>query len=147
MIPYTTSRDTTGEDAMLEWVGKSAAVFQQEDQADEHGRLSVPGHGEPFHGASIKGGGSHDLHPDVQAAYDRVPEAVKESVGGAHSKCGEAEALSKAMKAGVDPRGGVMAAVNVREKAIPCTVFRRRLARPVNMFLMSWVFGRLCDEP
>ncbi|MXM62431.1 hypothetical protein GR925_02945 [Streptomyces sp. HUCO-GS316] len=81
--------------------------------------LSVPGHGEPFHGASIKGGGSHDLHPDVQAAYDRVPEAVRESVGGAHAKCGEAEALSKAMKAGVDPRGGVMAAVNVRAEGNP----------------------------
>ncbi|MFG3100260.1 DUF6531 domain-containing protein [Streptomyces sp. NPDC048182] len=74
--------------------------------------LSVPGHKKPFDGASIKGGGEHDLHPDVKAAYDRVPEDVR--AGGQHGKCGEAEALSKAMKAGVDPRGGVMHAVNVR---------------------------------
>ncbi len=81
--------------------------------------LSVPGHPEPFPGSSIKGGGNHDLHPDVQAAYDRVPDHVRAEVGGAHSKCGEAEALSDAMKAGVDPRGGVMAAVNVRAEGNP----------------------------
>jgi RHS repeat-associated protein len=81
--------------------------------------LSVPGHQQPFDGASIKGGGNHDLHPDVQAAYDRVPDHIKEEVRGAHSKCGEAEALSKAMRAGVDPRGGVMAAVNVRAAGNP----------------------------
>ncbi|MGV9282663.1 DUF6531 domain-containing protein, partial [Streptomyces sp. NPDC003730] len=81
--------------------------------------LSVPGHQQPFDGASIKGGGSHNLHPDVQAAYDRVPSHIREQVGGAHSKCGEAEALSKALKAGVDPRGGVMAAVNVRAAGNP----------------------------
>jgi RHS repeat-associated protein len=79
--------------------------------------LSVPGHKQPFDGASIKGGGEHDLHPDVRAAYDRVPDDVR--VGGQHGKCGEAEALSNAMKAGVDPRGGVMAAVNVRAPGNP----------------------------
>jgi len=67
-----------------------------------------------FDGASIKGGGDHDLHPDIQAAYDDVPQRVKEEVGGQHARCGEPEALSNAMKAGVDPRGGTMAAVNVR---------------------------------
>ncbi|WP_399888139.1 DUF6531 domain-containing protein [Streptomyces sp. BBFR51] len=81
--------------------------------------LSIPGHQQPFDGASIKGGGNHDLHPDVQAAYDRVPDHIKAEVRGAHSKCGEAEALSKAMRAGVDPGGGVMAAVNVRAAGNP----------------------------
>ncbi|RMI25797.1 YwqJ-related putative deaminase, partial [Streptomyces triticirhizae] len=64
-------------------------------------------------GASIKGGGDHNLHPDVQAAYDRVPQDIR-LPGNQHSRCGEAEALSNALNAGVDPRGGSMAAVNVR---------------------------------
>ncbi|MEV8319063.1 DUF6531 domain-containing protein [Streptomyces sp. NPDC059900] len=76
--------------------------------------LSVPGHKTPFTGANAKGGPDvqHDLHPDIKAAYDRVPENLR--AGNQHGKCGEAEALSNAKKAGVDPRGGVMAAVNVR---------------------------------
>lgn len=76
--------------------------------------LSVPGHETPFNGASIKGGGNHDLHPDIQHAYNDVPADIKERMGGQHGRCGEAEALSDAMKAGVNPQGGVMAAVNVR---------------------------------
>ncbi|MBW5425507.1 hypothetical protein GKQ77_28780, partial [Streptomyces sp. BG9H] len=76
--------------------------------------LSVPGHETPFTGASVKGGGNHDLHPDIQAAYDDVPLDIRQRMGGQHGRCGEAEALSDAMKAGVNPRGGVMAAVNVR---------------------------------
>ncbi|WP_170184670.1 RHS repeat-associated core domain-containing protein [Streptomyces sedi] len=68
-----------------------------------------------FTGASIKGGGDHNLHPDVQAAYDRVPQDVREALqGNQHGRCGEAEALTNALNAGVDPRGGTMAAVEVR---------------------------------
>ncbi|WP_160506791.1 DUF6531 domain-containing protein [Streptomyces sp. BA2] len=81
--------------------------------------LSVPGHQGTFDGASIKGGGSHNLHPEVQAAYDNVSAEARAKVGGAHSKCGEAEALSNALHAGVDPRGGVSAAVNVRAPGNP----------------------------
>ncbi|MEU7393415.1 DUF6531 domain-containing protein [Streptomyces albogriseolus] len=81
--------------------------------------LSVPGHDAPFTGASIKGGGDHDLHPDIQAAYDRVPMDQRPPVGNQHGRCGEAEALSNAMKAGVDPRGGAMAAVEVRAAGNP----------------------------
>ncbi|MER6527715.1 DUF6531 domain-containing protein [Streptomyces sp. NPDC001508] len=113
------------EDAARAAARRRADVEQQRPGASKKTRptstagLSVPGHGTPFEGASIKGGASHNLHPDVQAAYDRVPQAIKDSVGGAHSKCGEAEALSDAMKAGVDPRGGTMAAVNVRAEGNP----------------------------
>ncbi|WP_129308873.1 DUF6531 domain-containing protein [Streptomyces sp. L2] len=112
------------EDAARDAARQRADVEQQRPGASKKTRptstagLSVPGHG-TFDGASIKGGAGHNLHPDVQAAYDRVPEAIKESVGGAHSKCGEAEALSDAMRAGADPRGGVMAAVNVRAPGNP----------------------------
>nr|WP_231911239.1 MULTISPECIES: YwqJ-related putative deaminase [Streptomyces] len=67
----------------------------------------------------VAGEGTDGLLPDVQAAYDRVPDHIREQVGGAHSKCGEAEALSHAMRAGVDPRGGVMAAVEVRAPGNP----------------------------
>ncbi|MEV1006506.1 DUF6531 domain-containing protein [Streptomyces sp. NPDC049881] len=66
-----------------------------------------------FNGASIKGGGDHNLHPDVQAAYDRVPQNIR-LPGNQHGRCGEAEALTNALNAGVDPRGGTMAAVQVR---------------------------------
>ncbi len=79
----------------------------------------MPGHDAPFTGASIKGGGDHDLHPDIQAAYDRVPMDQRPPVGNQHGRCGEAEALSNAMKAGVDPRGGAMAAVEVRAAGNP----------------------------
>ncbi|RMI31581.1 YwqJ-related putative deaminase, partial [Streptomyces triticirhizae] len=71
-----------------------------------------------FTGASIKGGGDHNLHPDVQAAYDRVPQDIR-LPGNQHSRCGEAEALTNALNAGVDPRGGTMAAVNVRAEGNP----------------------------
>ncbi|WP_394814639.1 RHS repeat-associated core domain-containing protein [Streptomyces chisholmiae] len=68
-----------------------------------------------FTGASIKGGGDHNLHPDVQAAYDRVPTEVRQALqGNQHGRCGEAEALTNALNAGVDPRGGTMAAVEIR---------------------------------
>ncbi|MDX3751160.1 DUF6531 domain-containing protein [Streptomyces sp. AK08-02] len=109
----------------------SAAARRRADEeqarpgANKHTRptsaagLSVPGHETPFNGASVKGGGDHDLHPDIRAAYDQVPQAIKERAGGQHGRCGEAEALSNAMKAGVDPRGGVMAAVNVRAVGNP----------------------------
>lgn len=113
------------EDAARSAARRRADVEQQRPGASKKTRptstagLSVPGHNTPFEGASIKGGGSHNLHPDVQAAYDRVPEHIRAEVGGAHSKCGEAEALSDAMKAGVDPRGGTMAAVNVRAEGNP----------------------------
>ncbi|MFF4347932.1 DUF6531 domain-containing protein [Streptomyces sp. NPDC001530] len=113
------------EDAARDAARRRADLEQQRPGASKKTRptstagLSVPGHDQVFHGASLKGGGSHNLHPDVQAAYDRVPQAIKDSVGGAHSKCGEAEALSDAMKAGVDPRGGVSAAVNVRAPGNP----------------------------
>ncbi|MEU2622249.1 RHS repeat-associated core domain-containing protein [Streptomyces sp. NPDC007157] len=113
------------EDAARDAARRRADQEQQRPGASKKTRptstagLSVPGHDQVFHGASLKGGGSHNLHPDVQAAYDRVPQAIKDSVGGAHSKCGEAEALSDAMKAGVDPRGGVSAAVNVRAPGNP----------------------------
>ncbi|MGV9453588.1 DUF6531 domain-containing protein, partial [Streptomyces sp. NPDC003635] len=79
--------------------------------------LSVPGHG-VFTGASIKGGGNHNLHPDVQAAYDRVPMELRPA-GNQHGRCAEPEALSRAMNAGVDPRGGVSAAVEVRAPGNP----------------------------
>ncbi|MFE1259563.1 DUF6531 domain-containing protein [Streptomyces albogriseolus] len=113
------------EDAARSAARRRADIEQQRPGASKKTRptstagLSVPGHNTPFDGASLKGGGSHNLHPDVQAAYDRVPEHIKAEVGGAHSKCGEAEALSDAMKAGVDPRGGTMAAVNVRAEGNP----------------------------
>ncbi|WP_244206842.1 DUF6531 domain-containing protein [Streptomyces swartbergensis] len=113
------------EDAALKAAERRADMEQQRPGASKKTRptsaagLSVPGHNTPFDGASLKGGGSHNLHPDVQAAYDRVPDHIKEQVGGAHSKCGEAEALSDAMRAGVDPRGGVMAAVEVRAPGNP----------------------------
>ncbi|MDJ0340361.1 DUF6531 domain-containing protein [Streptomyces sp. H10-C2] len=81
--------------------------------------LSVPGHPKTFDGASIKGGGDHDLHPDIQAAYDDVPQAIKDEMKGQHGRCGEPEALSNAVRAGVNPRGGVMAAVNVRAPGNP----------------------------
>jgi RHS repeat-associated protein len=76
--------------------------------------LSVPGHETPFTGANVKGGADAqpNLHPAVRDAYDRAPAELRER--GRHGKCGEAEALSEAMQAGVDPRGGVMAAVEVR---------------------------------
>ncbi|MCM2427775.1 DUF6531 domain-containing protein [Streptomyces sp. RKAG337] len=102
-----------------------ADLEQGREGANKHTRptssagLSVPGHEPTFNGASIKGGGSHDLHPDVQAAYDRVPQAIKDDMGGAHSRCGEPEALSDAMRAGVNPRGGTMAAVEVRAPGNP----------------------------
>ncbi|MET9526274.1 RHS repeat-associated core domain-containing protein [Streptomyces coeruleorubidus] len=113
------------EDAARSAAERRADMEQQRPGASKKTRptsaagLSVPGHNTPFDGASIKGGGSHNLHPDVQAAYDRVPDHIREQVGGAHSKCGEAEALSHAMRAGVDPRGGVMAAVEVRAPGNP----------------------------
>ncbi|MEU2778986.1 DUF6531 domain-containing protein [Streptomyces sp. NPDC007162] len=113
------------EDAARDAARRRADQEQQRPGASKKTRptstagLSVPGHDQVFHGASLKGGGSHNLHPDVQAAYDRVPQAIKATVGGAHAKCGEAEALSDAMKAGVDPRGGVSAAVNVRAPGNP----------------------------
>jgi RHS repeat-associated protein len=111
------------EDAARDAAKRRADVEQQRPGASKKTRptsaagLSVPGHNRTFDGASIKGGGEHDLHPDVRAAYDRVPENVR--VGGQHGKCGEAEALSNAMKAGVDPRGGTMAAVDVRAPGNP----------------------------
>nr|WP_306335031.1 DUF6531 domain-containing protein [Streptomyces sp. KL118A] len=80
--------------------------------------LTVPGHQGTFSGASLKGGGNHSLHPDVQAAYDRVPMELR-PVGNQHGRCGEAEALSNAMNAGHDPRGGVSAAVDVRAAGNP----------------------------
>ncbi|MFJ7771827.1 DUF6531 domain-containing protein [Streptomyces sp. NPDC097107] len=112
------------EDAARNAAERRADVEQQRPGASKKTRptsaagLSVPGHNQPFHGASIKGGGEHDLHPDVRAAYDRVPEDMR-AVAGQHGKCGEAEALSYAMKAGVDPRGGTMAAVDVRAPGNP----------------------------
>ncbi|WP_326599286.1 DUF6531 domain-containing protein [Streptomyces sp. NBC_01803] len=102
-----------------------ADVEQARPGANKHTRptsaagLSVPGHQGTFSGASVKGGGDHpDLHPDVQAAYDRVP-AEQRAPGNQHGRCGEAEALSNALHAGVDPRGGAMAAVNVRAPGNP----------------------------
>ncbi|WP_289922374.1 DUF6531 domain-containing protein [Streptomyces sp. S.PB5] len=80
--------------------------------------LTVPGQG-TFTGASIKGGGNHpNLHPDVQAAYDRVPHDIRPT-GNQHSRCGEAEALSSALHAGADLRGSVMASVDVRAAGNP----------------------------
>jgi RHS repeat-associated protein len=105
-------------DAARQAAENRADLEQARPGANKHTRptsaagLSVPGHRQTFDGASIKGGGDHDLHPDIRAAYDSVPADVR--AGGQHGKCGEAEALSNAMKAGVDPRGGVMAAVDVR---------------------------------
>ncbi|MDJ0464429.1 YwqJ-related putative deaminase [Streptomyces sp. H27-C3] len=64
------------------------------------------------------GGGDHNLHPDVQAAYDRVPQHLRPE-GNQHGRCGEAEMLSNAMNAGVNPRGGVSAAVDVRASGNP----------------------------
>jgi hypothetical protein len=103
-----------------------ADVEQARRGANKHTRptssagLSVPGHQGTFSGASVKGGGDHpNLHPDVQAAYDRVPQEIRERVGNQHGRCGEAEALSDAMRAGVDPRGGAMAAVEVRAPGNP----------------------------
>ncbi|WPO72127.1 DUF6531 domain-containing protein [Streptomyces sp. KN37] len=80
--------------------------------------LTVPGHPQTYSGASIKGGGDHNLHPDVQAAYDRVPMELRPT-GNQHGRCGEAEALSNAMNSGHDPRGGVSAAVDVRAAGNP----------------------------
>ncbi|OMI87437.1 hypothetical protein BSZ07_24735 [Streptomyces sp. M1013] len=96
-----------------------AVTARHHVQTDHCGRVVGTRAPKPFVGASIKAGDIQDLHPDVQAAFDRVPDHIKEEVRGAHSKCGEAEALSKAMRAGVDPRGGVMAAVNVRAAGNP----------------------------
>jgi RHS repeat-associated protein len=80
--------------------------------------LVVDGHNEPFSGASIKGGGDHDLHPEVRAAYDRVP-LDQRAPNNQHGRCGEPAALSEAMNAGVDPRGGTIAAVEVRAEGNP----------------------------
>ncbi len=80
--------------------------------------LAVPGHDTVFEGASIKGGGDHDLHPTVQAAYDRVPEGQR-APGNQHGRCGEPEALSNAYRAGVDPKGGTIAATEIRAAGNP----------------------------
>ncbi|SFD44075.1 DUF6531 domain-containing protein [Streptomyces aidingensis] len=120
-----TQTDSLGLAPDCETAARAAAraradLEQARPGANKHTRptsaagLSVPGHPQTFSGASIKGGGNHNLHPDVQAAYDRVPTDIKQRMGGQHGRCGEAEALSDALHAGVDPRGGTMAAVNVR---------------------------------
>lgn len=84
--------------------------------------LSVPGRQTPFTGANAKGGPDvqHDLHKDVKDLYDNVPQKVKDATGNSHAKCGEAQALSDAVRDGVkleDMRGGSSAAVNVRASA------------------------------
>ncbi|MEU5292759.1 DUF6531 domain-containing protein [Streptomyces umbrinus] len=111
----TAARQAARDRADLEQARPGANKFTRPTSA---AGLSVPGHEPPFNGASIKGGGDHDLHPDVQAAYDRVPEHLRPT-GNQNGRCGEAEALSDAMKAGVNPRGGVMAAVEVRAEGNP----------------------------
>ncbi|MEU6120718.1 DUF6531 domain-containing protein, partial [Streptomyces sp. NPDC047123] len=107
----TAARDAARRRADLEQGREGASKKTRPTSA---AGLSVPHHDTPFSGASVKGGGQHDLHPDIQAAYDDVPLDIQQRMGGQHGRCGEAEALSDAMKAHVNPRGGVMAAVNVR---------------------------------
>ncbi|MFD6691146.1 YwqJ-related putative deaminase [Streptomyces bacillaris] len=49
-----------------------------------------------------------------------MPSEIRRRTGGnQHGRCGEAEALTNALNAGVDPRGGTMAAVEVRAKENP----------------------------
>jgi RHS repeat-associated protein len=101
-----------------------ADLEQARPGANKHTRptsasgLSVPGSNKTYDGASMKGGSNHDLHPDVQAAYDRVPVGER-APGNQHGNCGEAEALSNALRDGTNPRGGTMAAVNVRAEGNP----------------------------
>ncbi|MEC3977796.1 DUF6531 domain-containing protein [Amycolatopsis sp. H20-H5] len=75
--------------------------------------LVVDGHNQPFTGASAKGADPVKHHKDVQEALDRVPPEQR-TAGNQHGRCGEPAALTEALNANVDPRGGTMSAVNVR---------------------------------
>ncbi|HBB87907.1 MAG TPA: hypothetical protein DC047_09850 [Blastocatellia bacterium] len=66
---------------------------------------------ETYTGTSVRGGGPTSLHPDVEAALENVPAASR---SGGHGRCAEPQALSRALEAGVDPRGGASAAQQVR---------------------------------
>lgn len=56
------------------------------------------------------GGRSRTLHPQVQAALDKVPQAQRAPW---HGHCAEPGCLSQALKAGVNPAGGTSRAVNI----------------------------------
>jgi uncharacterized protein RhaS with RHS repeats len=56
------------------------------------------------------GGAARTLHPDVQAAYDRVPQSKRAPW---HGHCAEGGCLSQALDAGVNPAGGTSRAVNI----------------------------------
>jgi uncharacterized protein RhaS with RHS repeats len=73
--------------------------------------------GETFIGQSTRagGGGSDTLHPDVQAALDRVPAALRSPF---HEKCAEPQGLSRMLENGVNPEGSTSAAVRVGDDAV-----------------------------
>jgi len=56
------------------------------------------------------GGTARTLHPKVQAALDKVPQAQRAPW---HGHCAEAGCLSQALEAGVNPAGGTSRAVNI----------------------------------
>jgi RHS repeat-associated protein len=56
------------------------------------------------------GGAERVLHPDVQAALDAVPAALRAPW---HGACAEMGCISQALGAGVDPLGGTMRAVAI----------------------------------
>lgn len=65
--------------------------------------------GKVYTGRSTGAGGG-PIHPDVQAAYDAVPEAQQSPF---HGKCAEPRALSAALDDGADPAGGTSVATRV----------------------------------
>ncbi|HET6948787.1 MAG TPA: YwqJ-related putative deaminase, partial [Acidimicrobiales bacterium] len=79
------------------------------------GTLVTPD-GQPWPASSVKGSNPPALNPQVQQVLDDIPVA---SQGAAHGRCVEPQSLSKALDAGVDPRGGVMSTGMVRTEGHP----------------------------
>jgi RHS repeat-associated protein len=63
--------------------------------------------------ATNRGGG---LSPSAQVAYDFVPQSQRSAF---HGRCCEGQLISKALNAGVDPRGGRISVVKVRAPGNP----------------------------
>ncbi|MEU5260406.1 YwqJ-related putative deaminase [Amycolatopsis sp. NPDC021455] len=73
--------------------------------------IRPPGGGRGFSSTSQRGGEPPQLHEDVQAILDSIPENER---GVGHGRCGLAVCLSEALNNDLDPTGWDAAAVKVR---------------------------------
>ncbi|HKF75859.1 MAG TPA: YwqJ-related putative deaminase [Candidatus Dormibacteraeota bacterium] len=116
-----------GEKLSSQIQGAGQRALAEADAAQSIGRNRRPAmasgmttpDGQTFGGTSVRGGGSTQLHPDLQAALESVPANQREPW---HAQCAEIQTINSALNSGMTPQdlnGSVISAVQVRNTGDP----------------------------